>query len=435
MSDSELSRTAPTVSQTGGRRSSADATGAPAAAPPERVCIEPGDAVGPYRVLRKLGAGGFGQVYEAVEMNVGKRVAIKVLRPDRPPSQTAMQRLLNEARTVNLIGHPGLVDAHAAGTLEDGLPYIVMEFLNGQSLGERLRSGPMTPAALLPIALQLARALAAAHRKGVTHRDLKPENVMLVPDAEVAGSEHAKIIDFGIAKLTEGSGMSALIDTATGAILGSLPYMSPEQCRDSVQVDAATDVYALGVIFYQALSGRRPFDSRQPDALRLLHQHATVPPLAELAPELPRRLCLLVHRMLEKAPALRPTLAQVQAELEALAGAPNRRQRQVRTLTAATVGAALAWFFHQKPVAEATHSPPAAPAPTAPRVSAPAAAAVVAPSVAQSLRTLEPDAAQPASRSPMRPKPPSGGASAKRRMSAADAQDRPIEAWLRQQAR
>lgn len=280
--------------------------------------LVPGECVGAYRVVRKLGSGGYGQVYEAVDEGINKRVALKVLHPRFEHDERSMQRLQDEARSINRIGHPGLVDVIASGQLPGGMPFIVMEFLEGLSLDQKLRDGPLHPAVLLPIARQLAETLAAAHRRGVVHRDLKPQNVMLVSGRYGAEPAVVKVIDFGIAKLMDDTASRRGWETSTGAIFGSLPYMSPEQCRDSGAVDPQTDVYALGVVFYEALAGTRPFNAEEPKELCRQHQEMSAPPLAMRAPKVPRRLARLVNRMLAKSALQRPTMAQVASELQAL---------------------------------------------------------------------------------------------------------------------
>ncbi|HNN94443.1 MAG TPA: serine/threonine-protein kinase, partial [Pseudomonadota bacterium] len=161
-----------------------------------------GQRIGNYRVLRKLGQGGMGAVYEAVQEEIGRRAAIKVLLPDFAKDQQSILRFFNEARAVNIIHHPGLVGVFESGRLDDGAAYIVMEYLSGELLTARLeKAGQLAHPDAINISRQIASALRAAHEKGIVHRDLKPDNVMLVADPEMPDGERVKIFDFGIAKL------------------------------------------------------------------------------------------------------------------------------------------------------------------------------------------------------------------------------------------
>ena len=157
--------------------------------------------VGPYRIVRQLGAGGMGAVFEGLHEAIARRVAIKVLHADYNTDKEIVQRLFTEARATNLIEHPSLVQVSDFGQLADGRPYLVMELLKGESLGERLRRLPRPPLAwVLAVAWQIADALTAAHERGIIHRDLKPDNIMLVPDSVAQGGERIKVLDFGLAK-------------------------------------------------------------------------------------------------------------------------------------------------------------------------------------------------------------------------------------------
>lgn len=273
------------------------------------------EILGQYRLVSLLGEGGMGAVYEAVHTQLGRRAAIKVLHPEFSKNQEVLTRFFNEARAVNIVGHPSLVDVYEFGTRTDGSAFIIMQLLEGESLKKRITKagGKLGHSALL-IARQIATALAATHEKGIVHRDLKPENVMLVPDPEVHSGERVKILDFGIAKLSDATG-PAVTKTRTGTVMGTPLYMSPEQCRGSSQVDAYSDVYSLGVMFYEMLAGRPPFDSESAGELFGRHLFKSPPSLRALVPEVSPQLAALIHRMLSKEPATRPPMSEVARQL------------------------------------------------------------------------------------------------------------------------
>lgn len=274
--------------------------------------------IGLYRIVRVLGKGGMGVVSEAIHSGIGRRVAIKVLHPDLARNPEFVARFLGEARAVNVVDHPGIVQISDCGQTAQGVPYLVMEFLRGQTLSQRLQTDRATLklTQVLRIAYQLADALAAAHQCGIVHRDLKPENVMLVPDSSVAGGERTKLLDFGIAKLAEGQ-----VDghrTRTGAVMGTPLYMSPEQCRGASQVDDRSDVYSLGVLLYELLAGRPPFNASGHGELMMQHMLHAPPPLRGLCPSAPEAVVSLVEALLIKERSARPTMRQVAQQLESL---------------------------------------------------------------------------------------------------------------------
>ncbi|HET7501903.1 MAG TPA: serine/threonine-protein kinase, partial [Kofleriaceae bacterium] len=251
------------------------------------------------------------------------------------------RRFLDEARAVNRIGHPNIVDIHDIGQTPDGAAYLVMEYLAGQPLAMRMRwSGGRLGHATLRFARQIAAALAAAHARGVVHRDLKPDNVMIVGDPEMPDGERVKVLDFGIAKLGEAHGRPDPRRTARASIMGTPTYMAPEQCRGAESVDAQADVYALGVMLYQLLAGRPPFVARTLTELLAMHQFAAPRPLVEIDPGIPPRLVELVHAMLAKPPAARPVMARVAAELDAIGqvAIPVPVARGIRVRAIAVVG-------------------------------------------------------------------------------------------------
>ena len=211
-----------------------------------------GQTLGAYTIERELGRGGMGAVYLAVHAMLGRKAAVKLLRPELSRDPSTVQRFFTEARAASAIKHPSIVEIYDFGVAPDGAAYIVMELLDGESLATRLaRLGRLPVATALVFARQIATALAAAHRAGIVHRDLKPDNAFLVADPEVAGGERVKLLDFGIAKLTGDGGVA---HTTTGAIMGTPHYMSPEQCEGSRAVDHRADLYSLGCMLFQMIT-------------------------------------------------------------------------------------------------------------------------------------------------------------------------------------
>jgi serine/threonine protein kinase len=278
--------------------------------------------LGTYTVERELGRGGMGAVYTAVHSLLGRRAAVKVLLGELSRDQAAVQRFFNEARAATAIKHPSIVEIYDFGWSPDGAAYIVMELLEGESLATRLaRVGRLPLDAALVVARQIATALGAAHRAGIVHRDLKPDNVFLVPDPEVVTGERVKLLDFGIAKLLTDTG--GLAKTTTGAIVGTPYYMSPEQCEGSRSVDAKSDLYALGIILFQMISGRLPFEGGGLGGILGAHQFVPAPALRTVAPDAPAEVEAFVARLLSKAPAERPGSADEVAAILARLGAPT----------------------------------------------------------------------------------------------------------------
>ena len=272
-----------------------------------------GQTIGNYRILRKLGEGGMGAVFEAQHVEIGRKAAIKVLHPQFAQNAQVAMRFLNEAKAANLIEHPGVVEIFEFSRLPDGTTYIVMEYLKGESLGKRLERGPIGLDALR-ISRQIASVLAAAHEHGIIHRDLKPDNVIMVKDPEAPGGERAKVLDFGIAKIAE----EQVLKTQAGSILGTPAYMAPEQCRGATEVTDRSDVYALGIMLYEMLCGRPPFTNAGVGEIMIMQMSKQPPPLRELSPAVPPELAEFVHRTLAKDPKARPTMRQVIDSLEHL---------------------------------------------------------------------------------------------------------------------
>ncbi len=270
--------------------------GAPPSHPHGDQPLENGTDVNGYIVDGVLGRGGMGVVYSATHAVIGKRAAIKVLRAEVSMSPVTVQRFVQEARAVNKIGHPNIIDIFDYGNLPDGRAFHI-----------------------------------AAHEKGFVHRDLKPDNVYLV--AKDDGWPDIKLLDFGLAKLMPEMGQAAFI-TKTGVMIGTPEYMSPEQAR-GLSVDYRTDVYALGIVMFEILAGERPFPTVK-DSFAMLQYHADEPPpsIASRVSDLPEEMVQLVDAMLSKEPAARPSLAAVRTVI--------RRLRSMKLPTKSVAGLELA---------------------------------------------------------------------------------------------
>ncbi len=278
--------------------------------------LAPGGRIGKYELREKLGQGTFGLVFVARDTDLDRDVAIKLLNPEHQTNTDILHRFLQEARASARILHPGIVtvlDCGKVGTAIGDSAYIVLELLQGESLTSRLaRSGKLAPSSAIEIARQIASALDAAHRADVLHRDLKPDNVYLVPDPAVPSGERVKVLDFGLARI--GASRHTMMNT----VFGTPRYMSPEQCRSAALIDQRSDIYSLGCILFELVTGRTPFDG---DLRTIIdsHQRAIPPRARMLSPEVSEQLDDLIAQMLAKDPAARPqSMAIVQAELQRL---------------------------------------------------------------------------------------------------------------------
>jgi serine/threonine-protein kinase len=272
---------------------------------------------GAYHVRCTLGRGGMGTVYAADHLALGRRVAVKVMHREWRQHPDLLARFHNEARVCGRLGNPHIVEVHDFLRTDDGSPFIVMEHLDGESLAQRLGlDGPLTVAQVVQMMTQVCSALACAHGEGILHRDLKPANIFLLPEHDEHDHDgvRVKVLDFGLSKAP---GALASV-TGTMEIIGTPAYLAPEMARGR-SVDHRADLFALGVVAYEALSGRRPFEGQAIPAILYQVVHEDPPPLASLRPETPRRLSELIARLLAKSPDDRPQDAEtVLGALDAL---------------------------------------------------------------------------------------------------------------------
>ena len=265
-----------------------------------------GRSIGNYKIVRVLGEGGMGTVYLAEHPMIGKRVAVKMLRPDLSTDPGLVSRFFQEAKAVNEIRHPNIVDISDFGHTEDGTVYLVMELMEGRSLRDQLASsGPMPLDLAVLVAKQVVDALAAAHRMGIVHRDLKPDNIFLVTDTQATGGVRSKLFDFGVAKLLGEHHNQVGHKTIDGAVVGTPFYMSPEQalCHD---VGAPADIYAMGVVMFEMVTGNVPFRAEQLVILLNSILKQTPPPPSRIRADIPPWMDRLILRCLEKDPEARP---------------------------------------------------------------------------------------------------------------------------------
>ncbi|MBV8756367.1 MAG: serine/threonine protein kinase [Deltaproteobacteria bacterium] len=271
-----------------------------------------GETVGSYRITAKISTGGMGTVYKAEHTLIGKHAAVKVLHPELCHNEELVNRFFNEAKATTQIKHPGIVEIFDFGYMESGDAFIVMEFLEGASLARRLKQkGKLDEGEAAMLLRGVCNALAAAHGKKIVHRDLKPDNLMLCPDPEAPTGERCKILDFGIAKLTDTGMMAGAANmTKTGSVMGTPTYMSPEQCRGNGQLDERSDLYSLGCIYYEMIAGRPPFDNMSAGELIGAHLFIEPVPPINIAPHISADANALIMELLAKDPAKRPQSAR-----------------------------------------------------------------------------------------------------------------------------
>ncbi len=330
------------------------------------VALKAGDKLGPYEVVARIGAGGMGEVYKARDTRLSRLVAIKILPSHLADSAESRERFEREARMIASLNHPHICTLHDVGH-HGGMDYLVMEFLEGETLASRLGKGPLPLEQTLQYAIQIADALDKAHRRGMTHRDLKPGNIMLTKSG-------AKLLDFGLAKLKQGAPAPGVLHsqlptaenpiTARGAIVGTLQYMAPEQLEGK-ETDARTDIFALGAVIYEMATGKKAFEGKSQASIIAKILEIDPPPISSIQPMTPSALDRVVRTCLSKDPDHRlQSVQDLKLELEwirdsvseplALADAPLRAGGR-RALPWALFGttalalALFAWRYEARP--------------------------------------------------------------------------------------
>ncbi len=322
------------------RRPAPRAPSVPAPASGEHPQLLVGQTLGGrYRIRGILGEGGMGTVFDGEHLGLGRPVAIKVLSPAQAKKKVAVKRFQQEARAAGGIGHPNICEVYDFGLLEDGNPYLVMEKLVGQTLSERIaREGGLPFDDVVEVISQVLSGLIAAHEKGIIHRDIKPENIFL---ARRPGSPPiVKLLDFGVSKMMpefQTPGDEALELTRTGMVMGTPYYMSPEQARGERNLDGRVDVYACGVVMYEAIAGKRPFLAPNYNALLLAIINTLPRPLRELRPSTPPEVEAIIARAMarnrnDRYPSARDMLLELTPSLE------MRNLRRARMLGAPMAG-------------------------------------------------------------------------------------------------
>ena len=290
---------------------------------------------GRFRIEREIGTGGMGTVYLATHLGLERPVAVKIIRREFAGDADVADRFLREARTMAKLHHPNAAMIFDAGNLPDGRHFIVMEFVEGETLSQALaRQGRFSAAQAVQIATQICDVLEEAHRLGIIHRDLKPSNILL-------GKRGVCVLDFGVAKVLASSAESTATHASTGSgqIVGTPRYMSPEQCLGQ-RVGARSDLYSLGILLYEMLAGRPPFVDPLQSALLVKQATAAAPPLPRLRQDIPRPLALAVHTLLAKRPDDRPrTAALAKLLLERSLTRPESTLPDVEPLSAMVAAA------------------------------------------------------------------------------------------------
>src|SRR5262245_11000771 len=331
--------------------------------------LTPGTRLGPFEIVAPLGADGMGKVYKATDSRLDRIVAIKVLPSHVAANPEVKQRFEREAKTLAALSHPHICPVFDVGQ-QDGIDFLVMEYLEGETLADRLARGRLPPDLALRCAIEIADALDKAHRKGIVHRDLKPGNIMLTRSGGSSGSHDIKLLDFGLAKVhmtapVGGASLAATITsplTGHGAILGTLQYMAPEQLEGK-DADARTDIFAFGAVLYEMLTGSKPFEGASQASL-ISSIMTTVPrPVSASQSLAPRSLDRIIERCLVKDPDARwQTARDLLEEVKWIADGGERaapattgtpRRNRVAAIVAATslivAAAAVAMVLYLRP--------------------------------------------------------------------------------------
>ncbi len=313
---------------------------------------------GRYRLVRRLGQGGMGTVFEAEQIDLGRRVAIKVLAPDLGRDPSILRRFQREALASAQLQHPNIAQTTAFVT-GAGPPFLVMELVHGEPLRDVLSRERFDAQRAARLGVQILDALELAHTRGIVHRDLKPSNLMV--QTTVGMTEFFKLLDFGIAKVVDEDRATQL--TRTGSVVGTPGFMAPEQARDGT-IDGRTDLYSLGVVLYRAVSGRLPFNGTSETALLLAIVSDPPLPLARAVPDIDRRFAAIVDRAIRKPPEERyPDARSMREALTPIAsGEPDRSFEQDATMHATPAEAATKGRRKRAP-APAEPASPAAPLP------------------------------------------------------------------------
>jgi serine/threonine protein kinase len=269
------------------------------------MALQPGQVLdGKYKIVRVIGEGGMGAVYEGENVRIRRRVAIKLLHAGVAANTEMVQRFEREAQVAGTVGNDHILEILDLGALPAGERYMVMEYLDGSTLTERIKArGRLSPSESVPLVRQVLRGLAAAHSAGIVHRDLKPDNIFIL--REKAGiRDFVKIIDFGISKFSEQGGASSRM-TRTGALMGTPHYMAPEQATGSTDIDRRTDIYAVGIIMYEMLTGRVPFQAETFNQLLFEIALAKIIPARQIVPDLDQAIDTIVMKASARDPGHR----------------------------------------------------------------------------------------------------------------------------------
>ena len=286
---------------------------------------------GKYRIDARLNEGGMGTVYRGTHVLMDKTVAIKVLRPSLAADEKIVARFSREARAASRISHPNALSVTDFGEDDSGHVFLVMEYLSGKTLKQLIRDeGPLPLARVVDITRQIGDALNAAHSQGVIHRDLKSDNIMLL---DTMTGDHAKVLDFGIAKINEPDGAVDTNLTAPNLVIGTPQYMSPEQCSQDSEIDARSDIYSLGVILYEMLVGHVPFSADSPTMVMMKHLQEPVPSVRDEREDLPDSVARVVARAMAKVPRNRyQSVAELVEDLTIASGMTIHRLAPVTTV-------------------------------------------------------------------------------------------------------